>query len=105
MGTRLAGKVAIVTGSGQGIGRAIAIAYAREGAVVVIATRTAAHGEETFRLIETEGGTAIFRQVDVADHDADPRHGGRGRRRVRPARHHGPQRRRVRPPQHRGDGP
>ena len=70
MGTRLAGKVAIVTGSGQGIGRAIAIAFAREGAVVVIATRTAAHGEETFRLIEAEGGKAIFRQVDIADHDA-----------------------------------
>src|ERR1700719_511027 len=70
MGTRLAGKVAIVTGSGQGIGRAIAIAFAREGAVVVIATRTAVHGEETFCLIEAEGGKAIFRQVDIADHDA-----------------------------------
>ena len=70
MGTRLTGKVAIVTGSGQGIGRAIAIAFAREGAAVVIATRTAAYGEETFRLIEAEGGKAIFRQVDVADHDA-----------------------------------
>ena len=70
MGTRLARKVAIVTGSGQGIGRAIAIAFAREGAVVVIATRTAAHGQETFRLIEAEGGKAILRQVDIADHDA-----------------------------------
>src|SRR5215831_16006540 len=70
MGSRLTGKVAIVTGSGQGIGRAIAIAFAREGAVVVIATRTAEHGEETLRLIEAEGGRAIFRQVDIADHAA-----------------------------------
>ena len=96
---------AIVTGSGQGIGRAIAIAFAREGAVVVIATRTAAHGEETLRLIEAEGGKAIFRQVDIADHARHPRHGRRGRRHLRPARHHGPQRRRLRPLHHRGDGP
>ena len=70
MGTRLARKVAIVTGSGQGIGRAVAIAFAREGAVVVIATRTATHGQETFRLIEAFGGKAILRQVDIADHAA-----------------------------------
>ena len=60
MANRLTGKVAIVTGSGQGIGRAIAIAFAREGAIVVIATRTAAHGEETLRLIEAEGGNAML---------------------------------------------
>jgi 3-oxoacyl-[acyl-carrier protein] reductase len=70
MGTRLTGKVAVVTGSGQGIGRAIAIAFAREGAAVAVATRTAAHGEETLRLIEAAGGKAIFRMVDIADHAA-----------------------------------
>jgi NAD(P)-dependent dehydrogenase (short-subunit alcohol dehydrogenase family) len=43
MGTRLTGKVAIVTGSGQGIGCAIAIAFAREGAAVAVATRAALH--------------------------------------------------------------
>jgi len=70
MANRLTGKVAIVTGSGQGIGRAVAVAFAREGAKVVIATRTAAHGEETLRLIQAEGGNAVLRQVDIADHDA-----------------------------------
>lgn len=70
MGTRLAGKVAIVTGAGQGIGRATAIAFAREGAMVVIATRTASHGAETLALIEAEGGRAVVRQIDIGDHQA-----------------------------------
>ena len=70
MGTRLAGKVAIVTGAGQGIGRATAIAFAREGAVVVIATRTESHGMETLALIEAAGGRALFRQIDIGDHKA-----------------------------------
>jgi len=70
MGMRLAGRVAIITGSGQGIGRAAAQAFAAEGATVVIATRTAAHGEETLALVTAAGGKAIFRQVDIADHDA-----------------------------------
>ena len=70
MGARLAGKVAIVTGSGKGIGRAIAIAFAAEGATVAIATRTAVDGEETLRLITVAGGNAVFRQVDIGDHEA-----------------------------------
>ncbi len=70
MGTRLAGKVAIVTGSGQGIGRATAIAFAREGATVIIATRTASHGEETLARITEAGGKALLRTIDVGDHAA-----------------------------------
>ena len=70
MGTRLAGKVAIVTGSGTGIGRATAVAFAREGARVVIATRTEAHGAETLGLVEAAGGQGLLRVVDLADHQA-----------------------------------
>lgn len=62
---RLAGKVAIVTGAGTGIGRGIALAFAREGAAVVVANRSAETGQETVRLVEEAGGTARFQRTDV----------------------------------------
>lgn len=62
-------KVAIVTGSGQGIGRAIAEACAREGAKVVVADFNTEGGEATVALIKEAGGDAFFVKGDVSKED------------------------------------
>ena len=59
------GKVALVTGGGSGIGRATALAFAREGAQVVIGNRNVERGEETVSMIREAGGTASFQRTDV----------------------------------------
>jgi NAD(P)-dependent dehydrogenase (short-subunit alcohol dehydrogenase family) len=59
-------KVAIVIGGTSGIGRAAAVAYAREGARVVVAGRRAAEGEETMRLLGAQGGEGFFVKTDVS---------------------------------------
>lgn len=64
---RLEQKVAIITGSGQGIGRQLAHAFAREGARVVVADLDEGHAQRTAREIVDAGGTAIATRTDVAD--------------------------------------
>src|SRR6266508_766979 len=63
----LTGKSAIVTGGASGIGRAIALRYAREGATVCIADQNVAGGEQTVVTIRDAGGQAAFQLCDVAD--------------------------------------
>jgi 2,5-dichloro-2,5-cyclohexadiene-1,4-diol dehydrogenase 1 len=66
----LENKTGIVTGAGQGIGRAIAMSYAREGAQVVVADFNEEMGRETVRLIEETGGIATFSYGDVSKEDS-----------------------------------
>lgn len=60
-----AGKVALVTGGGSGIGRASAVAFAAAGAAVVLGGRRADRCAETVAAIEGGGGRAVFRPTDV----------------------------------------
>ena len=60
------GKVALVTGAGSGIGRASALAFARERAHVVVSDVSDEGGEETVRLIQGAGGEATFVHADVS---------------------------------------
>ena len=64
---KLEGRATIVTGAGDGIGRHIAIAFAREGASVLVADLKIEGIKETVRIIEEAGGTAFGRYTDVGN--------------------------------------
>jgi NAD(P)-dependent dehydrogenase (short-subunit alcohol dehydrogenase family) len=65
----LENKSAVVTGGGSGIGRAVAVLYAKEGARVVVSDINEEGGQETVSLIKAEGGKAIFVKADVSKPD------------------------------------
>jgi NAD(P)-dependent dehydrogenase (short-subunit alcohol dehydrogenase family) len=64
--TRLAGRTALVTGSTEGIGAGVALAFATEGAHVVVTGRNAQRGSEMVERITAHGGKADFVQADLA---------------------------------------
>lgn len=68
-GTRLANRIALVTGASRGIGRAVAIGLAREGAHVVLLARTVGGLEEVDDEIRTFGGTATLVNLDLKQSD------------------------------------
>lgn len=60
-------KVALVTGAGSGIGRAVALVWAREGAKVIVSDRDEESGHDTTALVRAQGGEAFFVAADVAN--------------------------------------
>ncbi|PLW87811.1 SDR family NAD(P)-dependent oxidoreductase [Halioglobus japonicus] len=68
--TLLADKIGLVTGAGQGIGRAIALAFAREKARVIVADFNRDMGKETTAMINEAGGEALFIFGDVSKEDS-----------------------------------
>ena len=66
---KLKNKVAIITGAGTGIGKAISLAFANEGAAVAVAARSSSKLEEVAKDIKSRGGKAKAIQTDISDHE------------------------------------
>src|SRR5690242_10617548 len=66
----LTGKVAVVTGAGSGVGRAVAVALAHEGAIPALLGRTPATLDETASLVTATGGRSLVVPADVSDETA-----------------------------------
>jgi 3-oxoacyl-[acyl-carrier protein] reductase len=66
-GRQLKGKVAVVTGGSRGIGRAVAVALAREGATVIVCSRNLDSNKDTAEHIRSTGGAAHPYRIDVTD--------------------------------------
>ncbi|CAM5789093.1 SDR family NAD(P)-dependent oxidoreductase [Ottowia pentelensis] len=66
---KLENKTALITGAGAGIGRATALLFAAEGARIAVVERNADAGEETARLVQAQGGQALFIPTDVSEPD------------------------------------
>ncbi len=64
---KLENKTALITGSGAGIGRATALLFAAEGARIAVVEWNADAGRETVRLVQAQGGQAMFIQADVSE--------------------------------------
>lgn len=73
---RLAGRIALITGAGRGIGRAVAVRFAGEGAEVILVGRTQAALEEVDDVIRADGGKASLVPADLTDAGVIERMGG-----------------------------
>jgi len=69
MSKQFENKVVLITGGTSGIGRVTAVAFAKEGAKVVVSGRRKAEGAETVTLVEKAGGQGLFVQADVSDEE------------------------------------
>ena len=67
MSTDLEGRVVVVTGAGRGIGRGIALGLARDGARLVVASRTEATVDEVVQEIRDAGGSAVGARCDASE--------------------------------------